>query len=67
MTVNYEAPFLYLLFGNDRALLLDTGATADATLVPLRRLVEELHLLPPSLTAWKPLPGRASRKPVSAV
>jgi glyoxylase-like metal-dependent hydrolase (beta-lactamase superfamily II) len=23
---NYEKPFLYLLFGNDRALLLDTGA-----------------------------------------
>jgi hydroxyacylglutathione hydrolase len=27
-SVHYEAPFLYLLFGNDRALLLDTGATA---------------------------------------
>ncbi len=24
---NYEAPFLYLLFGNERAILLDTGAT----------------------------------------
>src|SRR5262249_48491571 len=23
---NFEAPFLYLLFGNDRVLLLDTGA-----------------------------------------
>src|SRR6187402_3193860 len=23
---NFEAPFLYLLFGKDRALLLDTGA-----------------------------------------
>jgi hypothetical protein len=28
-SVSYEAPFLYLLFGNDRALLLDTGATGD--------------------------------------
>jgi hypothetical protein len=28
-SVHYEAPFLYLIFGNDRALLLDTGATAD--------------------------------------
>src|SRR5262249_10354020 len=25
----YEAPFLFLLFGNDRAILLDTGATKD--------------------------------------
>ena len=23
---NYEKPFLYLLFGNDRAILFDTGA-----------------------------------------
>ena len=28
-SVHYEAPFLYLLFGNDRALLLDTGATNE--------------------------------------
>ena len=27
--VNYEAPFLYLLCGKDRAVLLDTGAVAD--------------------------------------
>jgi hydroxyacylglutathione hydrolase len=27
--VNYEAPFLYLLCGTERALLLDTGAVAD--------------------------------------
>jgi glyoxylase-like metal-dependent hydrolase (beta-lactamase superfamily II) len=27
-SVSYEAPFLFLLFGNDRALLLDTGASA---------------------------------------
>ncbi|WP_395334479.1 MBL fold metallo-hydrolase [Novosphingobium sp. BL-8H] len=26
VTTNFEAPFLYLLFGRDRALLLDTGA-----------------------------------------
>jgi hydroxyacylglutathione hydrolase len=26
---SYEAPFIYLLFGNDRAILLDTGATKD--------------------------------------
>jgi glyoxylase-like metal-dependent hydrolase (beta-lactamase superfamily II) len=41
-TVSHEAPFLYLLFGNDRALLLDTGATADAARFPLRRTVDQL-------------------------
>ena len=39
---NYEAPFLYLLFGEDRALLLDTGATAEATRFPLRMTVDAL-------------------------
>lgn len=39
---NFEAPFLYLLFGEDRALLLDTGATADATRFPLRAAVDTL-------------------------
>jgi glyoxylase-like metal-dependent hydrolase (beta-lactamase superfamily II) len=41
-TVSFEAPFLYLLFGNDRALLLDSGATTDAVAFPLRRTVDEL-------------------------
>jgi len=41
-SVNYEAPFIYLLFGNDRALLLDTGATAQAELFPLRATVDQL-------------------------
>ena len=40
--VHYEAPFLYLLFGNDRALLLDTGATPDASRFPLRATVDRL-------------------------
>ncbi|HEX9229179.1 MAG TPA: MBL fold metallo-hydrolase [Arthrobacter sp.] len=39
---NFEAPFLYLLFGGDRAFLLDTGATADATGFPLRATVDTL-------------------------
>ena len=38
--VHYEAPFLYLLLGNDRALLLDTGATADPAAFPLRETVD---------------------------
>ncbi|MGA8117730.1 MAG: MBL fold metallo-hydrolase, partial [Actinocatenispora sp.] len=38
----YEAPFLYLLFGNDSALLLDTGAVADPQRMPLRATVDRL-------------------------
>jgi glyoxylase-like metal-dependent hydrolase (beta-lactamase superfamily II) len=41
-SVNYEAPFIYLLFGNDRALLLDTGAAADSGAFPLRETVDRL-------------------------
>jgi hydroxyacylglutathione hydrolase len=41
-SVHFEAPFLYLLFGNERALLLDTGATADPRLFPLREIVDGL-------------------------
>ncbi|MGC8498454.1 MAG: MBL fold metallo-hydrolase [Acidimicrobiales bacterium] len=44
--VSYEAPFLYLLFGNDRAILWDTGATGDASRFPLRATVDEL------VTTW---------------
>lgn len=40
--VHAEAPFLFLLFGNERAMLLDTGATASAERFPLRSTVDEL-------------------------
>jgi len=40
--VSSEAPFMFLLFGNDRALLLDTGATADPQRFPLRETVDGL-------------------------
>ncbi|UJW30513.1 MBL fold metallo-hydrolase [Saccharothrix sp. AJ9571] len=40
--LNYEAPFLFLLSGQRRALLLDTGATAEAEFFPLRATVDEL-------------------------
>lgn len=46
MAINYEAPFLFLLFGNERALLLDTGATASADFFPLRTTVDDL------VTGW---------------
>jgi hydroxyacylglutathione hydrolase len=39
-TVSFEAPFLYLLFGEDRALLLDTGATKEPERFPLRETVD---------------------------
>ena len=42
MAVNYEAPFMFLLFGNARAVLIDTGATASADFFPLRRVVDQL-------------------------
>jgi glyoxylase-like metal-dependent hydrolase (beta-lactamase superfamily II) len=39
-TVSFEAPFMYLLFGNDRAMLLDTGATKEPGTFPLRNTVD---------------------------
>jgi hydroxyacylglutathione hydrolase len=39
---HWEAPFLFLLFGRARALLIDTGATADEQVFPLRATVESL-------------------------
>lgn len=44
--LTYEAPFLYLLFGNDRALLLDTGAVEERARMPLRDTVDDL------VSAW---------------
>lgn len=40
--IDYEAPFLFLLFGQERAVLLDTGATASPEFFPLRRVVDAL-------------------------
>ncbi|WP_199439759.1 MBL fold metallo-hydrolase [Umezawaea beigongshangensis] len=42
MAVHHEAPFLVLFLGNARALLLDSGATADPALFPLRGTVDRL-------------------------
>ncbi|MBE3010493.1 MBL fold metallo-hydrolase [Microbispora sp. NEAU-D428] len=41
-SIHYEAPFMFLMFGNARALLLDTGATASPAYFPLRRTVDEI-------------------------
>ncbi len=40
--VHYEAPFLYLLFGARRAVLIDTGATPASEQFPVRRVVDGL-------------------------
>ncbi|MEV0584435.1 MBL fold metallo-hydrolase [Nonomuraea sp. NPDC050310] len=42
MAINYEAPFLFLLFGNEQAVLLDTGATESAEYFPVRAVVDGL-------------------------
>lgn len=42
MAVHCEAPFMFLLFGNERAILLDTGATRSPDFFPLRRTVDAL-------------------------
>ncbi len=71
-SVHYEAPFIYLLFGNDRALLLDTGATADPAKFPPRATVDQLAgewLAPPVRVRLPAVPGqpgpddRAGRRP----
>ncbi len=37
---NFEAPFLYLMFGRDRALLIDTGADGGVIRPTVDRLIE---------------------------
>ena len=39
---NFEANFLYLLIGSDKALLIDTGAVADPKEMPLANTILEL-------------------------
>ena len=40
--ISFEAPFLYLLFGNEKAMLIDTGATKDEKKFPLRKTIDDL-------------------------
>lgn len=39
--VSGEAPFIYLLFGAEKALLIDTGATKQENKFPLRKTVDK--------------------------
>jgi glyoxylase-like metal-dependent hydrolase (beta-lactamase superfamily II) len=50
---NFEANFIYLLVGSDKALLIDTGAVADPKLMPLATTV--LALLPGDERSKMPL------------
>jgi hydroxyacylglutathione hydrolase len=38
----FEAPFMYLLIGSDKALLIDSGDVADANAMPLAQTVMQL-------------------------
>ncbi|WP_082578495.1 MBL fold metallo-hydrolase [Lysobacter sp. Root690] len=52
---NFEAPFLYLIAGKQRALLLDTGAEPEVdNSLPLREIVDDL------LTQWQREQGVSS-------
>jgi glyoxylase-like metal-dependent hydrolase (beta-lactamase superfamily II) len=42
--INYEAPFMYLLFSNDTVLLIDSGATVSFVSLPIQEHVETLIL-----------------------
>ncbi|WP_242124859.1 MBL fold metallo-hydrolase [Sphingobium sp. Sx8-8] len=50
--VHWEAPFTYLLFGNKGALLIDSGATANARHYPLRETVDAI------IARWAKARGR---------
>ncbi len=40
--INYEGAFMYLFFGNGRALLIDQGSTSSPALFPLRTVVDDI-------------------------
>ena len=40
--LNFEAPFIYVLFGEHTVFVQDTGATAEAELFPLYETVQKL-------------------------
>ncbi|ODU71217.1 MAG: hydrolase glyoxylase [Novosphingobium sp. SCN 66-18] len=54
--VHWEAPFTYLLFGNKGALLIDSGATAEAHLYPLRETVDAIIARIGQVRGWRDIP-----------
>jgi glyoxylase-like metal-dependent hydrolase (beta-lactamase superfamily II) len=53
---SFEAPFLYLLVGKTRALLLDTGASSSPTIFPLAVTVRRLLAEHASAAGTSPVP-----------
>lgn len=53
--VSFEAPFIYVLFGNHTVFVQDTGATADPALFPLYETVRQL------VAKWEQAGGRKMR------
>ncbi len=53
LCATWEAPFMYLIVGNDKALLIDTGDVADPKLMPLAGTV--MGLLPTDARGKLPL------------
>jgi hydroxyacylglutathione hydrolase len=53
LCATFEAPFMYLLIGSTKALLIDTGDLADPNQMPLAQTV--MHLLPGDGSAKLPL------------
>src|SRR5580704_15518292 len=53
LCATFEAPFVYLLIGSKKALLIDTGDVADANQMPLAKTV--MSLLPGDASAKIPL------------
>jgi hydroxyacylglutathione hydrolase len=53
LCATFEAPFIYLLIGSHKALLIDTGDVADPKRMPLADTV--MHLLPKDGSATLPL------------
>jgi glyoxylase-like metal-dependent hydrolase (beta-lactamase superfamily II) len=57
---SFEAPFLYLLFGTDKALLLDTGDSSPRGQLPIRAVVQGI------LEQWQAIHERPSLELVVA-
>jgi hydroxyacylglutathione hydrolase len=53
LCATFEAPFMYLLIGSEKAVLVDTGDIADSTQMPLAKTV--MQLLPGEASAKLPL------------